>query len=223
MTTLSKNHAETNNLIEAQENELKELLTRVMKSPLQPLTDQAAQLEKRLQNVEDISKAISEGSLPAMQRAIREQGEEARKNLKGLRTAITDDLPEMLTTCLASMPQEMARLLEGQTSVKELLSEVQQEQTKLGKTAAVATDNVMSSIGESRGHFDKNLEGAKADARDGERQLGEGLNALTDDLQRTIAQVTDLASAMAGRTDELNSRLEKGFAAFQRQAQLDHV
>ena len=97
------------------------------------------------------------------------------------------------------------------------------EQTILGKTAAVATDNVISSIGESRGHLDKNLEGAKADARDGERQLGEALNALTDDLQRTIAQVTNLVFAMVGRTEELNSRIENGFAAFQQQAQLGQV
>lgn len=222
MTTNPKNSAEITNLIEAQENELKELLTRVMQSPLQLLMDQAVQLEKRLQNVEDICKATSEVS-SAMPWAIREQGDEVRKNLKGLRAAITDELPDILTACLASMPQEMARLLDGHTLVKDLLSDVQQEQTILGKTAAVAIDNVMSSIGENREHLDKNFEDAKTDARDGERQLGDGLNALTDDLQRTIGLVTDFASAMVGRTDELNSRLENGFAAFQQQAQLDYV
>lgn len=223
MTTNTKNSAEITKLIEAQENELKDLFSRVIKSPLKPLETQITQLEKRLESVEAISKEISEVSLPAVQAAIRAQGEDAQKNFKGLRKAIPEELPELLTACLASMPQEMARLLAGQTSVQELLSEVQQEQTILGKTAAVATDNVISSIGESRGHLDKNLEGAKADARDGERQLGEALNALTDDLQRTIAQVTNLVFAMVGRTEELNSRIENGFAAFQQQAQLGQV
>jgi hypothetical protein len=44
------------------------------------LTDHAAQLEKRLQNVEDISKATAEVNLPAMYSAIREQLEEMQKN-----------------------------------------------------------------------------------------------------------------------------------------------
>lgn len=222
MTTNTKNSAYTAQQIEAQESELKELLARVMKDPLTPLTDQAAQLEKRLQSVELISKNIRDDTLPSVQNEIREQGEEIRK-LKGLSNAITEGLAELLTARFASVQQEMTELLQGQTSAKDLLSEVQQEQTLLGKTAALATDKVMSSIGESREHLGKNLEGAKAEARDGDKLIGEGISAITDDLRKTATQVIDLASALPRCTDDLNSRLANGFATFERQAQIDRT
>jgi len=249
MTKNTQNSDKITNLIEVQENELKELLSRVMKNPLQPLTDQAVQLDKRLQNVEDISKSTSEVSLPAMQRAIREQGEEMRKNLKGLRTAITDDLTELLTARLASMPQEVTQLLQGQTSVKDLLSEVQQEQTLQGKlagdtvlqsealllksfaqmneinnsakAAAQASEKAVARIDENRGHIGKNLDSMQAEGRLGVQQLGDGMTALAGSLSRTSAQVTDLVPTLARRTDELGSRLESGFTSFRGQSEKD--
>jgi hypothetical protein len=192
MTKVTKTNEDIASQIEAQEIELKELLSRVMKDPLQPLRDQVVQLEKRFQAVEDTCKATSEDSLSTMQKTIHDQDEKVRMNLKSLREGIVEELAELLTARLASMPQEMERLLEGQTTVKDLLGEVQQEQTKLGTTAAVATTTVMSNIDQSRGHLNTHLQDVMADARDGARQLDERVNALANELRSSIDTMHDI-------------------------------
>lgn len=247
MNTSTKDRANTSQQIEAQENELKELLSRVIKSPLQPLETQLAQLEKRLQNVEAISKSTSEVNLPAVQAAIREQSEDARKNFRVLRAAITDELPELLTACLTSMPQELTRLLEGQTTVKDILGEVQKEQTlqgrlagdavlqsealllksfaqmneisSLAKAAVQAAETAVVEIDASRELIGKNIGNMQADGRLGMKQLDNGMTALAGSLNQTNAQVKDLVPTLAGQTDELGSRLESGFASFRKQSE----
>jgi hypothetical protein len=121
------------------------------------------------------------------------------------------------------MPQEVSQLVQGQASVKDLLSEVQQEQSILIKTTALATDRLMLGVVESREHLGKTMDGAKADARDGEKRLGERVAGLTDDLRKNAEQMTDFASAVASGSNELNSRLENGFATFQQQAEIDRA
>jgi len=222
MTTNTKDKANTSQQIKAQEDELKELLNRVIKSPLQPLETQIAQLQIRMQNVEDISEKIAKNSFPEMHAAIREQGEEVRKIIKGFRATITDELPEMLTACLASMPQEMTKLLEVQTSVKDILSEVQKEQNllsklagdaslqsetlllkslsqmdeinDLAKTAVQASEKAVTQIDESRAHIGKNLDIMQADGRLGMQHLGNEMTTLAGSLSRTNAQVESLAT-----------------------------
>ena len=231
MTTNTKNSAEITQQIENQENELKDLLSRVIKNPLKPLESQITQLEKRLESVEAISKSTSEVNLPAVQAAIRTQGEDAQKNFKGLRKAITEELPELLTACLAFMPQEVARLHKSQTSVKDLLGEVRQEQTlqgklagdtflqsemlllkslaqtneinNLAKAAVQASEKAVTQIDESCGHIRKNLDSMQSDGRLGIQQLGNGITTL------------------AGTTVELGSRLESGFTSFRKQSEKD--
>ena len=357
MTTNTKNSTEITQQIKNQENELKDLLSLVIKSPLKPLETQITQLEKRLESVEAISKATSEVNLPAVQAAIRVQGEDAQKNFKGLRKAINEEFPELLAESLASMPQEITqllqeqtslkdlltevrqgqmlqakqasdtflqseslllksfaqmneinslvraafqtsekavaqidenrerigenldrvqaegrlgmqqlgngitalagnlssmpqeigRLLEGQTLVKDLLSSVRQEQTLQGKlvgdtfrqgetlllkslaqtneinnlaeAAVQASEKAVTQINESREHIRKNLDGIQADGRLGMQQLGNGITTLAGSLSRTSAQVTELAPTLAGRTDELGSRLESGFNSFRKQSE----
>jgi len=350
MTTNTKNSAEITQQIEVQKKEMQDLLSLVMKSPLKPLETQITQLEKRLESVEAISKATSEVNLPAVQAAIRAQGEDSQKNFKGLRKAINEEFPELLAESLASMPQEITqllqeqtslkdlltevrqeqtlqakqandtflqsealllksfaqmneinslvraavqasekavaqidenldrvqaegrlgmqqlgngitalagnlssmpqeigRLLEGQTLVKDLLSNVRQEQTLQGKlvgdtfrqgetlllqslaqtneinnlaeAAVQASEKAVTQINESREHIRKNLDGIQADGRLGMQQLGNGITTLAGSLSRTSAQVTELAPTLAGRTDELGSRLESGFNSFRKQSE----
>lgn len=249
MTTNTQNSTNIKQLIDAQENELKELLSRVMTNPLQPLKEQAAQLENRLRNVEDITKATSEINLPALQSAIRQQSEEIKKDFKSLRNSISNDIPELLTTCLESMPQEVKQLLVSQASITDLLSAVQQKQILQGKLAGDAVlqseamllrslaemnklndstiaatqvyEKAVTRIDESREHIVKNLDGIQADGRLGMQQLGNGMTALAGSLNRTRTQVTDLEPTLARRTDELRSLLEDGLTSFRKQSEKD--
>ena len=249
MTTNTQNSTNIKQLIDAQENELKELLSRVMTNPLQPLKEQAAQLENRLRNVEDITKATSEINLPALQSAIRQQSEEIKKDFKSLRNSISNDIPELLTACLEAMPQEVKQLLVSQASITDLLSAVQQKQILQGKLAGDAVlqseamllkslaemnklndstiaatqvyEKAITRIDESREHIVKNLDGIQADGRLGMQQLGNGMTALAGSLNRTSTQVTDLEPTLARRTDELASLLEDGLTSFRKQSEKD--
>lgn len=246
MTTNNRISSKISQLIDAQENELQDLLFRVMTKPLKPLNEKAAELEKRLQNLEDISKVTSETTLPALQSAIRLQSEDMKKNFKSLRDSISNDLPELLTACLASMPQEVKQLLISQASVTDLLNEVQEKQTLQGKlagdaavqsevmllksiaqmnevnnsaiAATLASEKAVVHIQETREHFDNNLGSMQAADRLGVQQLGDGMTALAGSLYQTSAQITDLEPILARRTDELGSRLDSGFTSFRGQS-----
>ena len=249
MTTKTKSNDQINKSIEIQENELKELLSRVMTSPLKPLKEQAAELDKRLQNVEVFSKLTSEVSFPAMQREIRAQGEEMRKSLKNFSSGLTEDLTDLLNVRLASMPQEVTELLQGQTSVRDMLSKVQHEQNLQNKSAgdvalqsealllrsfdqikeinlsakaaAQASEQAFVRIDESCGLINKNLNSMQAEGRNDAQVLGNGLTGITGSLSLTNAQVSELVPTLANRTNELGQRLEMGFASFNRQSETD--
>lgn len=249
MTTKTKINDQINKSIAIQENELKELLSRVMTSPLQPLYEQAAELDKRLQNIEDFSKLTSEVSFPAMQREIRAQGDEMRKILKGFSSVLTEDLADLVNARLASMPQEVTQILQVQTLVSDMLRKVQYEQNlqnKLAgdvalqsealllksfdqlneinhstKVAAQASEKAVARINESCGHINNNLDSMQAEGRMGAQLLGDGLTALAGSVSLTSAQVTELVPTLARRTDELGSRLDCGVASFRRQSETD--
>lgn len=143
--------------IELKETELKELLVRVMAKPLQPLLDQAKQLEKRLGHIEVICRRIDEEDLLAMNLAIREQAEELKKRLKSMQMAIPNEVREMLKISLASMPQEVTHLLEGQTFVKNQLSQVQDEQILLGKVSVQSAQKMGDHIDDGRESIEQSL------------------------------------------------------------------
>lgn len=249
MSTKTKSSDETIKLIETQENELKELLSRVMMSPLQPLKEQATELDKRLQNVENFSKLTSEVSFPAMQREIRAQGDEMRKSLKSFSSVLTEDLTALLNARLASMPQEVTLLLQGQTSGNDILRKFQHEQNSQNKlagdiamqsealllksfdqinevnrsamAAAQASEKAIVRIDERCGHINNNIDSMQAEGRVGVQLLGDGLTALAGSVSLTSAQVTELVPQLVRRTDELGSRLDSGVASFRRQSEID--
>lgn len=223
MITNIKNSEEITQQIEAQESELKELLSRAMKNPLQPLMEQTAQLAQRLQSIEDFSQETSIKSLPAVQATIRQQGEEAQKNFRGLRKTITDDLPELLTECLASAPQDIARLLEIQISVNNLLNQIQQEQILQNSASGQVFDNITSQINENFGNISKNLGSLKTEVQAEAQQIGNGVATLIANLNCASIQIAELTSMLAQRTDELTSKLEISLTAFQTQSEKNKV
>jgi hypothetical protein len=196
MTRTSNNNTEATQQIEAQESELKELLCRVMSQPLQPLTDHAEKLEKLMQNVEKIAKATADVNLPAMQRTIEVQGEQMRKNLKGFREEFTEELTDLLVLRLASMPQEISQLLQGQMSVKKQLCEVQSVQTLQGQRAI---DTFVQS----------------------EALLLKSLGQISEIDISSKAAAADLVPTLSRQTDELSSRLESTIATLRRQSEKD--
>ena len=249
MTTKTKSNDELSKSIEIQENELKELLVRVMTSPLKFLKDQATELDKRLQNVEDFSKLTSDVSFPAMQREIRAQGDEMRKSLKSFSSVLSEELADLLTARLASMPREVTQLLQGQASFSDMLSKVQHEQNlqnksagdvalhnealllrsfnqmneinKSANAATQASEKAIVRIDESYGYINKNLDSIQAEGRVDAQVLGDGLTAIAGSLNLTSAEVFALVPKLAQRTDELGQRLESCFASFHRQSKTD--
>ena len=249
MTTKNKSIDQIDQSIEVQENELKELLSRVMTSPLQPLKEQTAELNKRLQSVEEFSKLTSEVNIPAMQREIRAQGDEMRKILKGFSSVLTEDLTDLFNLRFASMQQEVADLLRGQVLVSDMLSKVRDEQSRQNKlagdaalqskalllksfdqlneinhsvqVAAQASEKAVIRIDESCAHINNNLDSIQAEGRMGAQLLGDGLTALAGSVSLTSEQVTEFVPTLTRRTDELGSRLDCGVANFRQQNETD--
>lgn len=132
MTINTIDSMEITQLIKIQEQKMEELLSNVMGAPLNPLKDRIKQIEICLKSVEAIGKENSD-NLNCVISIIQDQGECNRKNLKKLENSIIEEFPKMLTESLASMPQEITQLVQNQIALRNLLSEVKQEQTLQAK------------------------------------------------------------------------------------------
>jgi hypothetical protein len=129
--------------IKDQETELKELLNRVMSDPFQVLKMQITELKNRLESVENISKETARVAFPAVQSAIRTQGEDTQKNFRVLRKGINDDFSELLTASLALASEKaVAKIDESREHICKNLDSIQND----GRSGMQKLDNGITAI-----------------------------------------------------------------------------
>ncbi len=240
MISNTTNHAPNTGSIENKEGELKALLHRVMKEPLaESFKYQTMQLEERFNNIEDISKKISEESIPALQTKIRGHVEEMKKDIKRLR----DEHVQLFDQGLASIRQEVMQLRLDHTLVKDTLGMIQQTQVTQGRSfadyfgkcdaqlnktlsgldlvghyAKAAADDSSKSVtlvGESREQIEKTLSDIQANARTQSEQR-EIWEISQDKEQRNISVlIEEIASSFNLRLDTLKSNFENDLGTLQ--------
>lgn len=104
----------TQNEIDRQEQELKELLQRVMQSPLEPLSQSVAGLDERIEQVEELVQDLRDVELAALSLG----ADDSRKQMRALRSLaeetpreVHSTLRPLLEKCLVELEQQRQRTL----------------------------------------------------------------------------------------------------------------
>lgn len=126
--------------IDEQEKELKQLLARVMKEPLDPVVERIDSLSQRLEMVEKQCQETQDDHIPALGRVLKAQADETRKRLESLRDDLGEDIEELLSSTLAQLSQDFALLREEQGQSREALAQLSEEQAMRGRAAEAALE-----------------------------------------------------------------------------------
>ena len=251
--TIQNRNAVTKDQINTQENELKELLNRILEAPLAPLKSQMIELQKELQYLESNNEATAStihATVSTMQNDLQEQNKNMDKHFKRLKTTISDELPELLTACLATIPQEITQMLNEQILVRDELHEIKEVQSiqeklandifyksetlllkslvqiseinKLAEAAADTTEKSFNKINENHKYIYKNIGNIQTDGQILVQQLSKGMSELAGRLSHTNDQVKGIAPALVVHADEMGSRLVSIFTNLHDKAKEDH-
>lgn len=171
--------------IERQEREFKELLQRVMREPLAPISDAVLELEQRLDQLEQLFREMREVDLSALSL----DTEKANKQIRSLKSA-TEETPQAVRDAMQPLLEQLRVQLEQGTLhelgelVRQLAVQLEQASARGTREARELAEAVSASQGALQ-HGLAQLDDAGQSAWGGVRT---GLGQLGADLSGQLAQ-----------------------------------
>lgn len=203
MNKFSSDATHIEKAIDEQENELKQLLARIMKEPLDPVVERIKSLGQRLEIVEKLCQETRDLHLPTLNRALRTQADETRKQFERLRDDVGADIEEQVSAKLALLAQDLELLRDEQGRIRETLTQVSHDNATRGQALEAAVIQCDSALKETLVRLDAVGYQAKTAAE----RSGEAVSALDAGFKNTGAalelQRTQLEQSGARLVDEL--------------------
>lgn len=133
--------------IDRQEREFKELLQRIMQAPLSPITESVKEMDKRLDQFEQMFQDMRDIELSALSMG----AEEARKQIRSLKT-ITEETPHEVRNAIEPLLAQLQAQLEQGTlqGIQQLVKELADQVERTARHADTKTSAINSDILQSK-------------------------------------------------------------------------
>lgn len=208
MNNFSNDHSSIEDAIAEQEAELKQLLARVMKEPLDPVVQCVESIDRRLGGVERQCQETLDIHIPTLNRALKAQSDETRKRFECLRDDIGADIAEHVSSKLALLTQDLELLRDEQGRSREALTQLSHDHAMHGQAIGAAVSQCDAALKEALVRIDALSFQAKTAAE----RSSEAVNALDAGFKVTGAalelQRTQLEQSGARLVDDLRRGTE---------------
>ncbi|KDB52822.1 hypothetical protein X805_15560 [Sphaerotilus natans subsp. natans DSM 6575] len=163
--------------IESSEQELRELMGRVMDMPLAPLRQQVERIEERLEAGEDMCRRTADEDLPAVQAGLSRSFDEALRRVRQSVGSASDQLGDLLEAGLARTP---ATLEQANGALEALSRQSARSGQDLAECLALAhqTAQACTRIAQELARQDERLTALERQQANGQAQLMRQIESL---------------------------------------------